>query len=261
MKTPFAHPPLADAEHPATRWKGLIEYDGTDFEGWQSQPQGKSVQDALEARLKFILRKETRVHGSGRTDSGVHSRGQVFHIDAHWPHEHERFLKALNSGLPPTIRIVWLKPAKPTFHARYSVKRKRYVYHLYQGFAPPDEQRYRWSLGDRKLDLGAMHQAAAHLRGLHDFTSFVASNGVEGRNPVRELRRLEIKGKGRHLRIVVESDGFLYKMVRSIVGYLVAVGWGRVHPDETPALLAAKVRSERVPSAPARGLFLEKVFY
>ncbi len=261
MKTPFEHPPLADAEHPATRWMGLIEYDGTNFEGWQSQPQGKSVQDALEARLKFILRSDIRVHGSGRTDGGVHSRGQVFHLDAHWPHEPERFLKALRSGLPPTIRIVWLKPAKPTFHARYSVKRKRYVYQLYLGFAPPDETRYRWSLGDLKVDLEAMEKAASHLRGLHDFTSFVASNGGEGRNPVRNLKRLQIKVKGPRMSITVESDGFLYKMVRSIVGYLVAVGWGRVHPDETPALLEAKVRSERVPSAPARGLFLEKVFY
>lgn len=247
-----------DAEK--TRWRCTCAYDGTTFAGWQSQAGGLAIQDAIEARLAAIFHALVRVHGSGRTDAGVHAHGQVFHFDAEWRHGAAKLLAALRTGLPPGIQIKGARRVAADFHSRFSAKGKRYVYHLYLGDPDPFTRPYCWAI-HRSLDFAAMERAAAVLRGRHDFRAFTALNGPEREDTVRDLRRLEIAKSGRRVRITAESEGFLYKMVRSLVGALVAVGEGRMTPEEVAALLEAGERRPVVQTAPPQGLFLMKVFY
>lgn len=244
------------------RWKAICAYDGTGFNGWQSQPNGNTIQDFIEARLAVIFETQIRIHGSGRTDAGVHARGQVFHFDAAWKHPTEHLLRALRVGLPAGIQIVKVSQAKPDFHARFSAQGKRYFYCLYEGDAPPWEDRYCWSLGRRRLDVEAMNSAAARLIGQHDFTAFGANRGDGSEdNPVKDMRRLEVKKRGPKLILYTEASGYLYKMVRSLTGALVSVGLGKLTADDFSAMLEAKQRTHRIETAPAKGLWMEKVLY
>lgn len=245
---------------PLQRWKCTCAYDGTTFAGWQSQAVGQAVQDVIEARLKEIFGAPVRIHGSGRTDAGVHAKGQVFHFDAAWRHGPEKLLAAFRAGLPAPIQVSQVRVAAPDFHARFSAKGKRYVYHVHCGDADPFTRPYCWPV-HRPLDLAAMRTAAKVLQGRHDFRAFTAVNGPEREDTVRELRRLEVTQRGRAIRITGEAGGFLYKMMRSLVGVLVHVGEGRLTPADVKAILAAKIRTAAVPTAPAAGLFLMKVFY
>ncbi len=247
-----------DAEK--TRWRCTCAYDGTAFAGWQSQAGGLAIQDAIEARLAAIFHALVRVHGSGRTDAGVHAHGQVFHFDADWRHGATKLLAALRTGLPPGIQIKDARRVAADFHSRFSAKGKRYVYHLYLGDPDPFTRPYCWAIY-RALDFAAMERAVAVLRGRHDFRAFTALNGPEREDTVRDLLRLEIAKSGRRVRITAESEGFLYKMVRSLVGALVAVGEGRMTPEAVESLLEARERTPVVQTAPPQGLFLMKVFY
>lgn len=247
-----------DAEK--TRWRCTCVYDGTAFAGWQSQAGGLAIQDAIETRLAAIFHSAVRIHGSGRTDAGVHARGQVFHFDADWRHGAAKLLAAFRTGLPPGIQIRDARRVAGDFHARFSAKGKRYVYHLHLGDPDPFTRPYCWAIC-RALDFAAMERAAAVLRGRHDFRAFTALNGPEREDTVRDLRRLEIARSGRRVRITAESEGFLYKMVRSLVGALVAVGEGRMTPEAVGSLLKAGERTPVVQTAPPQGLFLMKVFY
>jgi tRNA pseudouridine38-40 synthase len=242
------------------RWRATCAYVGTHLEGWQAQVSKRSVQDHIERRLAEILGRPIRIHASGRTDAGVHARAQVFHFDAAWSHGAEKLQRALNTGLPAAIQITRLRPARPDFHARFSAQGKRYVYFVRQDRADPFADPFCWSVG-RPLDVAAMRATAARLVGRRDFRAFSASRGEEEPDTVRELRRLDVIGRGRQLRIVAEADGFLYKMVRSLVGALVAVGMGKLTPEQVVALLDGKRRTHAVHTAPAKGLFLWKVFY
>jgi tRNA pseudouridine38-40 synthase len=251
---------MTTAAQAVRRWKCTCAYDGTAFAGWQSQKGGAAVQDVIEARLAAIFKVAVRIHGSGRTDAGVHAQGQVFHFDADWRHGAPKLLAALRSGLPATIQIKTAKPVSADFHARFKATGKRYVYHLYLGDADPFTRPYVWSVF-RPLDFAAMAAAAAVLRGRHDFRAFSALNGTERETTVRDLRRLDIIRRGRRVRIVAEADGFLYKMVRSLVGTLVAVGEGKLTPAQVRVLLSAPQRTPAVQTAPPQGLFLVRVFY
>jgi tRNA pseudouridine38-40 synthase len=242
------------------RWKCRCAYDGAGFSGWQSQPARDSVQDILEARLAQIFSREVRVHGSGRTDAGVHARGQVFHFDGEWRHPPSRLLAALRSGLPETLQVATLSRADPEFHARFSAKGKIYTYDLHLGDADPFTRPYCWVIV-RELDWAAMDFAAAVLQGRHDFRAFSADNGAELLDSVRELRRLEIRRTGKRVRITAEANGFMYKMVRSLVGALVAVGEGRLTPGAIAELLKTGRRITAVQTAPPQGLFLHRVLY
>ncbi len=247
---------------PTVRWKAVCAYDGTTFPGWQSQVGGQAIQDTIEARLAAIFKRDVRIHGSGRTDAGVHALGQVFHFDAAWRHAPSKLLVALRVGLPPSIQIKSLRRVPETFHARFSAKGKIYAYHLHLGDADPFTRPYVWMLDrPRPPDLAAMEAVAAVLRGRHDFAAFAAFNGAEREDTVRELRRLEIRRRGRRVTLMFEADGFLYKMVRSLVGALVAAGEGKLAPERVAALLAGGVRSAEVQTAPPQGLFLVKVLY
>lgn len=243
------------------RWKCTVAYDGTGFQGWQSQPGGHSVQDAIERRLREIFRRPVRIHGSGRTDAGVHALGQVFHFDAEWAHGPEKLLAALAGGLPAAIQVRRAQRVPASFHARFSATGKIYFYNLHLGGrADPFAAPFCWSL-PRRPDLAAMRKAAARLVGRHDFRAFSAINGEEKSDTVRRLRRLDFSGRGARLRLTLEADGFLYKMARSLVGTLVAVGLGKLTPEEAAALLKSGIRVHNVNTAPAAGLFLARVLY
>jgi tRNA pseudouridine38-40 synthase len=246
-----------------TRWKCVCAYDGGGFSGWQSQPKGDSVQDAIEARLAAVLGAPTRTHASGRTDAGVHASGQVFHFDAHWTHGREKLAAALRHRLSNAIQVVSVREAAADFHARFSATGKVYEYHIHLGDADPFTRPYCWAVL-KPLDLAAMRKAAAALRGRHDFGAFAALNGAEpgeGAGTVRHLRRLEVHASGRNIRVVAEADGFLYKMVRSLVGALVSAGEGKLTPAQIRAHLASGVRTAQIHTAPPQGLFLRRVSY
>ena len=251
----------APANSPLRRWKCVCAYAGGGFSGWQSQPDGRAVQDVIERRLREILGRAVRIHGSGRTDAGVHALGQVFHFDAAWRHGGAKLLAALRGGLPPTIHVRSARPVPAEFHARFSARGKTYFYQIHQGGpAGPFLHPFCWSVPQR-LDVAAMKAAARRLHGRHDFRSFAADHGGGRHNPVRHLRRLEITGRGARLRITAEADGFLYKMVRGLVGALVAVGQGRLTPEGLVAILRKARRTNAVQTAPPQGLFLARVRY
>lgn len=243
------------------RWRATCAYVGTTLEGWQAQASKRSVQDHIEKCLTKIFGRLIRIHGSGRTDSGVHARAQVFHFDADWKHGAEKLQRAIATGIPPAIQVTALRRAKPGFHARFDATGKRYVYFIQRGRADPFDDPFCWSLAHRPLDVEAMRATAKLLLGEHDFRAFSAYGGVERENTVRTLRRLEVLGRGNRLRIVAEADGFLYKMVRSLVGALVAVGTGKLTTAQVVALLDGKKRVHLVETAPAKGLFLWRVEY
>jgi len=243
------------------RWKCVCAYDGRSFSGWQSQPDGNAVQDVIERRLKGMLGRAVRIHGSGRTDAGVHALGQVFHFDAAWKHGPGKLLAAFRAGLPPAIQVRLARRMPPSFHARFSTTGKIYFYQLHHGGpADPFLRPFCWSVHQR-LDVEGMRKAARRLTGCHDFRAFSAFNRVEREDSLRHLRRLAVTGRGARLRITVEADGFLYKMVRSLVGALVAVGQGKLTPAQLEAILHSARRTHVVQTAPAQGLFLARVLY
>ena len=242
------------------RWKCVCAYDGTRFAGWQSQAGGRAIQDVIERRLAQIFKTSIRIHGSGRTDSGVHALGQVFHFDADWRHEPEKLLAAFRVGLPAEIQVKSVRAVASGFHARFDATGKRYEYHLHLGDADPFTRPFCWQVF-KPLDVAAMQAAAAVLRGRHDFRAFTALNGTEREHAVRDLRRLDVVRRGRRIRVVAEADGFLYKMVRSLVGVLVAAGEGKLTPAQIRALLHSRERTAAIQSAPAQGLFLAQVYY
>jgi len=242
------------------RWCCVCAYDGTGFNGWQSQEGGNTVQDLIEARLKDIFGRKVGLQGSGRTDSGVHAHAQVFHFDAAWPHGAEKLRRALQNGLPKTIQIKAVRRARADFHARFSAKGKIYRYHLHLGEADPFEGNYCWSL-NRDLDWPAVQAAAKILRGKHDFWAFSGENDRTYETTVRHLRRLDLKRRGKRVTFTFEADGFLYKMVRSLTGALANVGLGKLTPADVAALLESRRRIPTVVTAPPQGLFLVKVIY
>lgn len=244
------------------RYKAKVAYDGTDFEGWQSQTNGNTVQDILEKRLAFLLEKPTRIYGASRTDSGVHARAQVFHFDAEWNHPLPNLVRGFRSNVPPTIQVIDVEEVPATFNARLSTRGKRYCYYLQEGYASPFDFRYTWSLGNRRLDPGAMQKAARHFLGTHDFTAF-SGTAPKARdpNPVKTIERVDVQQQKDRYCIEVMGSGFLYKMVRSMVGSLVDVGTGRLQPEAIQSILNSRIRTAKVLTAPARGLFLDEIFY
>ena len=254
--TPRTHPPEG-----GRRYRATIAYDGTDFFGWQAQPDRPTVQGAVEAALRRLTGTDVRVHSCGRTDTGVHARGQVAHFDLAKPWEPWRLLRAVNALVPESVRVTELRSAKPDFHARYDAAGKEYRYFAWNApVACP--LRRRQALHVRNpLDLGAMERAAEMLEGRKDFASFSANPHREIEGTVRTLWRLGVRREGRLVTISAAGDGFLYKMVRSLAGHLIRVGTGAVAPEETEALLFAQERTARVETAPAHGLCLWRIFY
>lgn len=244
------------------RWKCICAYDGTDFRGWQRQPHGNAVQNHLEITLMKLFAKETKTHGSGRTDAGVHANGQCFHFDADWKHDPKNLIHALHAQLPGSIQIKSIHPVSKQFHARFSVTGKRYKYRFHLGRAKPIDDRYVWTRRDIPLDLTAMNAAAQRLIGTHDFSAYSARHGKDNDpNPIKTIHTLNVTQRGRHLTLTAEGSGFLYKMARSFAGALYTVGRGRLSPDHISEILHSKQRPHQIVTAPSKGLSLDRVFY
>ncbi len=243
------------------RYKLTISYDGTCYSGWQVQPKHVTVQQLLQDALKTITGERVVVHGSGRTDQGVHARGQVAHLDLHKPLPCEKLQKSLNGVLPQDIRILKAQRATASFDARRGAVSKEYRYFIWNAdVVPPFLRLYRTHIRT-PLDVDAMARAAKHLVGRHDFAAFTANSRRVMESTTRNLTELKVKRQGKEIVIVTRSNGFLYKMVRSFAGFLIKVGKGDVKPAEAGNVLASRQRTTRVPTAKPEGLFLWSVRY
>ena len=244
-------------------YKLTIAYDGTAYCGWQVQPNGISIQEIIEGKLAVILRTKVRLIASGRTDTGVHALAQVANFHAPRIPDLYRFFGSLNSLLPPDIRILTVDEVPAKFHAQYSPTGKIYHYHLHLDPVLDPFKRLYSLLVREKIDLDVLKAAAAVLIGTHDFTSFANEShlGSASRDPVRTLKRLDVIEQPGGVRLEFEGDGFLYKMVRNIVGTLLEIAAGKRNKDELPLILAAKDRKKAGQAAPPQGLFLVKVEY
>lgn len=240
--------------------KLTVAYDGTNYSGFQRQAGWPTIQEELERALSVIVKEEVRVTGAGRTDAGVHATGQVVNFFTAGTIPVDRVPYAANSLLPPDIVVTAASEVPGSFHSRASAIRKTYCYLVRTGpFPSPFWRNYAHHV-KQDLDIPAMQSAATHLVGRHDFLSFRAS-GSSVRTSVRTIHRLECCTEGPFIRFIVEADGFLYNMVRIIVGTLLDVGKGNLTPESLPAILAARDRSAAGPTAPPQGLYLESVTY
>jgi tRNA pseudouridine38-40 synthase len=244
------------------RWKCTCEYDGTGFSGWQSQPGGNTIQDYIEARLFWIFGKKVCIHGSGRTDAGVHARGQVFHFDSEWYHGADKLLRAFCCGLPNTIRIINVEEVGSSFHARFSAKKKYYKYYLLEAFPEAFTFRHNWCLGNRCLDLAAMQNLTKYFYGKHDFSAFCVNRGDRSeQDPIKMICEMGFEKSERSIVFTVVADGFLYKMVRILVGSFAMLGLGKISEDTMLQMLHTGKRVINIDAAPAQGLFLHCVDY
>jgi len=240
--------------------KLLISYDGTDFSGWQRQPDRRTVQQDLEEAIGRLTGVVPVTNASGRTDAGVHALGQVVHFLTASSLRTEVFVKALNAILPPDIRVLnaWDQPQ--AFHSTFDAKSKLYRYVIDNGaVANPFQLRYSYHVY-QKLDVEAMHRAGQALKGRHDFHSF-ETNWPNRTSSVRTITHLGVSRMGDFVWVDAEADGFLYNMVRTIAGTLILVGLGRWPESKVAQALAAEDRREAGPTAPPQGLFMVRVRY
>ena len=248
----------------ALKFKLTIAYDGSAYQGWQVQKTGTGVQEKVETALAKLFPSRPRVHGSSRTDTGVHAFGMVAHVEvprAEFQMTPRKLALALNAWLPEDIRVLSVARAPAKFHARFDATGKQYRYFVWNHQATnPLLRRGAWHV-PRSLDLGPMRSAARLFLGRHDFKSFAGTRGYEMESTVRTLTRCEIKKSGHLLTFFIEGDGFLYKMCRGIVGTLVQIGQGKFPPEEIMAMLGKRDRRVAGMTAPAQGLVLWKVFY
>lgn len=239
-------------------YKVVLAYDGTDFKGWQRQPDGRTVQGVLEEAVRKVTQKRTVVHGAGRTDAGVHALGQVASFRGAFKLTDDVLLRALNAVLPTDVRVFSLEEAPAGFHARKSARSKLYRYRIVHApQASPLDRRYvlHWPY---PLDVRAMREAARMFVRTDDFTAFSSNRD---RTPVRTVRRSELRRTGPELVYTIEAEGFLRYMVRTIVGTLLEVGRGRTSPAQVEEIFRRKDRNLAGPTAAAKGLTLVRVDY
>jgi len=245
-----------------------VQYDGSQWHGWQTQPAGHTVQDRLQAALKSFAQQECAVTCAGRTDTGVHAIEQVVHFDTELEREIFSWVRGVNAFLPPSIAVRWAGTAKPLqrgndiehFHARFSAMARTYHYVLYNHpvRSPLLAGRAGWVF--RPLDVRPMRQAARYLLGEHDFTAFRAAE-CQANSPVRTMQALEIERFGDIVIITLRANAFLHHMVRNIVGSLILVGNRNRPPEWLNELLAGKDRSQAAPTFMPDGLYLAKIDY
>ena len=241
--------------------KLLIEYDGTNYLGWQVQPKGPTIQGVLEEKIGLLTGASVQLFGSGRTDSGVHALGQVAHFKTESRMNILTMQRALNSLVPPDIVIQKVEEVEDGFHARKHSKSKVYEYRiLNRNLRSAFHRGYVWYI-PQKLNFVEMQKAARSLVGEHDFSAF-RTVGSPSRTTVRRVIRAEWRrGRDGLIRFEIEANGFLKQMVRSIIGTLVEVGKGKMKAADLRKILNSKDRKEAGPTAPARGLFLKEVKY
>lgn len=240
--------------------KIVVEYDGTAYSGWQTQKGYPSIQSKLAQAVKKITGEKVTVIGSGRTDAGVHARSQVAHFVTATRVPTQKMPDALNTYLPEDIRVVEAQDVPETFHAQFQVRRKTYRYTLLNRRSPSAMYRNTTQWVRAFLDLEAMRAGAAHLTGEHDFNAFTTA-GSPRKTAIRHIYSLDIERDGDFIHVTVCANGFLYNMVRCIVGTLLLVGQGKLAPQEVKAILESRDRKKAGPNAPARGLCLLKVEY
>jgi tRNA pseudouridine38-40 synthase len=261
-------------------WKLKLAYDGTDFHGWQIQPDHITIQGELSSAIERVIGEHVLPQGSGRTDAGVHARGQVASFGLNAPIPPENLRRALNRALPAAIRVLSAEHAGPEFHARHSVLAKTYEYRIFRGeICPPWTARYVYAL-NWPLDVARMQQAAGLAAGEHDFTSFAANDpdlAARASDPLDgDLKSGNVRiiyssllavqdgftaEDGEMLIYRVRGNGFLHHMVRNLVGTFLDVGRGHISPDEVRSILDQRSRTAAGATAPARGLWLDSVEY
>jgi tRNA pseudouridine38-40 synthase len=237
-----------------------IEYDGTAFCGWQTQPQHCAVQDALESALAAIAGHPVETICAGRTDAGVHGAGQVVHFDTTASRPPTAWTRGVNTHLPESVSVLWAKEVSEDFHARFSARARTYRYLLLSRGVRPGLDRGRVGWTHRFLDLAAIEAGAAHLVGEHDFSAFRAAE-CQAASPVRHLTRLDVQHLDGLFAFDLTANAFLQHMVRNIVGCLVEVGAGRHPPDWVASVLAGRDRRFAAPTFSPDGLYLCGVDY
>ena len=240
--------------------KLTVEYDGTNYHGWQAQPDGQTIQQILEQALETMLGVKTRLNGSGRTDAGVHALGQVANFNFAGDVDLRRLQKGLNSLTPRDIVVKQVKLVPDSFDARRDARSRVYQYRIWNHPVPSAFYRgFSWHVYD-PLNLSPMQEAIRFLEGEHNFASFQAA-GCDAAHPIRSIYSNSLNGDGDFLVYTVEATAFLRHMVRNIVGTLVEVGRGERSPAAFAELLAAQDRTQAGPTAPPEGLFLVEVKY
>ncbi|MGM0396287.1 MAG: tRNA pseudouridine(38-40) synthase TruA [Bacillota bacterium] len=240
--------------------KLVIEYDGTNYWGWQTQESFPSIQEEIEKAIRKATGEKVVLYGSGRTDAKVHALGHVanFHTESTIPGE--RFSYALNVELPEDIKIITSQEVSRDFHARFSATRKRYVYRIYNGEAGRPLIRNYTAHVKYPLNIQLMKDAAEYFMGTHDFNSFRGKK-TSIKSSVRTIYSIDIEKKEDIIEIIIEGNSFLRNMVRIIAGTLIEIGVGRRDKNGIPGIIAEKNRRSAGKTAPAQGLFLEKVYY
>ncbi len=237
-----------------------LEYDGSRFLGWQTQPGGGTVQDALEAALAAIADAPVAATCAGRTDRGVHARAQVAHFDTDARRPLSAWVRGVNALLPESVAVLWAHPVPPEFHARYAARARSYRYVLLnRPVRPALAARYAgWT--HAPLDVAAMRAAAGRLLGEHDFSAFRSAE-CQAKSAVRTLQAVQVERRGERVDFVLRANAFLHHMVRNIVGTLVQVGRGRRAPEWAGEVLESRDRARAAPTFGAEGLYLEAVEY
>jgi tRNA pseudouridine38-40 synthase len=231
-----------------------ISYNGQTYEGWQSQPSGRTVQDRLEAALSEFAAQPISTVCAGRTDAGVHALMQVVHFDARVRREEFSWIRGTNRFLPPDIAVQWARPVPDAFHSRACALARRYAYVVLESPVRPSVEAGRVGWVFRPLDAGAMQEAAALLIGQHDFSSFRAA-ACQAKTPVKTMNRVAIARHGSYWRFEFEADAFLHHMIRNIMGCLLVIGQGQQPPQWMSQVLAARDRDAAAPTFSPDGLY------
>jgi tRNA pseudouridine38-40 synthase len=253
-ETPLSNPPIT------RRYVAAVEYDGGAISGWQRLSHGDTVQSVVERALSFVVAAPVLVTCAGRTDSGVHGRGQIIHFDI----QAERSTRALQMGttsrLPDAACLLWVQPVGSDFHARYSALARRYRYRILNRRVRPALERQHAAWERAPLDAEAMHRAAQHLVGLHDFSAFRTA-ACQAKHPLRDLHHIDVRRQGEWVEVAVQANAFLHHMVRNIVGSLLLVGRGEQPEHWLAELLAGRNRHVAGPTAQPQGLVFEGPLY
>ncbi len=239
-----------------------LAYDGSEYAGWQRQDGFETIQSCLERAFGVIVGTTVPVHGSGRTDAGVHALRQTAHVRIERAYDCHKLLCALNGNLPKDIVVRSVRPVSSEFHARFTARGKRYLYRAWVSRIRPVHARGSYHWVKRPLDLVRMQQAARSFLGEHDFAAFASNPGYERiHGTVRRIDHLHVIRRAQGFDIFAQGNGFLYNMVRTIAGTLIEVGLGKIDPDEIRHIITSRNRSLAGPNAPARGLYLMRVLY
>ena len=237
-----------------------VEYDGSGYCGWQSQPDGRTVQDALQLALSQVASASISVIAAGRTDTGVHALEQVIHFDTQSVRPLTAWVRGVNALLPSDIAVLWAHAVADEFHARFSAQARSYSYYLYCRPVRSAVQHGKVGWFHQPLDIVKMREAAQYLLGEHDFSAFRAS-ACQAKSPVKNLSMLDIQQQGNIMSLDLTSNAFLHHMVRNIVGCLVYVGKGKHPPQWMQEVLQGRERSRAAPTFAPDGLYLRRIAY